>query len=345
MENSNTTTTAAPPTQADPKSTANNIAKGISDRARGRSGNDTQGSQENGSDTKDQKSNATPPADPNAGKEKYVVEGRDIWLTPEQARAYVQKGISFEPRMDQLARLAQEQQQLMRGLITNPGAVLANVAKQNNVPMKDLVQRVLKGNVSDDIKEAVGRWYYEEAVEPLRLSPEELKAREDAKWRQEREEADKTSQQNAIRRENYQKFQQAMTHLKANIAEAMKDSGLPNNDTPLGGEMARLVAEQMRVAWFRREAITPKQAIEHVKRRIKEVQNSFYDSLEPAALVEALGEKNAEKVKNYFLKLVQDNGNRPPVVPNGKPSARNGQRKTLSMDEFHDYLDKRKKEG
>src|SRR5579864_2513887 len=46
--------------------------------------------------------------DPNAGKEKYIVDGKERYLTPEEARAYVQKGLAFEPRMDQLGRLQQE---------------------------------------------------------------------------------------------------------------------------------------------------------------------------------------------------------------------------------------------
>lgn len=290
-------------------------------------------------------------ADPNAGKEKYVVEGKEVWLTPQERTAWIQKGMAFQPRMDQLARLAQEQQQLMRGLITNPGAVLANVAKQNNVPLKDLVQRVLHGNAGDDVKEAVGKWYYENAVEPLQMTPEQLKAREDAKWRQQREIEDKQSQENMIRADNQKKFLAAMGHIKAQIAEAMKDSGLPDNNTPLGTEMAWLTAKVMQLADKRRQPMTPKQAIEIVKQhRIRSVQTAYYETLadkdEDGELIsKELGDKIVAKVKKFLLKQAKGGAPNPPVVGAGKPSGRSGERKTINSDDFHDYLEELKKKG
>src|SRR5260221_165271 len=95
--------------------TAANIVKGIHDRANGKAP---------ATPLNDQKSPANPAAvDPNAGKEKYVVDGKEVWITPEQRSAWVQKGMAFEPKMDQLARLAQEQVQFQRALIEDPGRV------------------------------------------------------------------------------------------------------------------------------------------------------------------------------------------------------------------------------
>lgn len=325
----------------DAHSTANNIVKGITDRTNGKSLAAAQPPI-----TGQQPLATPPPADPNAGKEKYVVEGREVWLTPQERTSWIQKGMAFEPRMDQLARLAQEQQQLTRALIANPLAVLKNIAKRENVPIESLYEKVLDGDWPDSVKEIIGKRYYHNAVEPLNMTPEQLKAREDAKWRQEREQQDKSSQEMAIRRENQMKFQKAMGDIKANIVEAMKESGLPNNDTELGAEMARMVADTMRVAYFKRQNITPKQAIEFVKARIKSVQSAFYDHLDAESLVKELGEANTEKVKKYLLKLVQSNGNNLPAVPNGKkPSARSGARETMNLDQFHDYLSEIKKKG
>lgn len=319
--------------------TAANIVKGIQERTSGKA---PAAAPVNGQQPP---VNPSAPTDPNAGKEKYVVEGKEVWLTPNERTAWIQKGMAFEPKMDQLARLANEQVQFQRALLNDPGKVLAGLAKQANVPMRDLVQRVLKANVSDDIKESVGQWYYENAVEPLKLTPEQLKAREDAKYRTEREEADKQAQENAIRQANLQQVNQAMGTIKAQIAEAMKESGLPSNDTALGAEMAWMVAKTMQLAQRQRRALTPKQAIEHVKTRLKATQVAYYDSLDGENLVKELGESNSEKVKKYFLKLVSQNGNKPPTLPNGKPAVRNGERKTMSMDDFHDQLAELKKQG
>lgn len=326
----------------DSHQTANNIVKGITERSNGKAPAAPPAPINEG-----QKPPVNPTAnDANAGKEKYVVEGREVWLTPDERTKWIQKGMAFEPRMDQLARLQHEQVQLQRALLNDPGKVLANLAVQAKVPMQDLVQRVLKGNASEEVKEAVGKWYYDEAVEPLKLSPEEKKAREDAKWRQEREGQDKLAQEASIRQENQRKFQSAMGDIKAKISEAMKDSGLPDNNTALGAEMARLVADVMRVAYFKRENITPKQAIEYVKKhRIQSVQNSYYAHLKGKALADALGEQVVNEVKTYLLDMAKGNGNPIPVVPIGKQrhAARHGDRETINLDQFHEALEQYKK--
>lgn len=326
-------------TAADPKQTASNIANSINNKLNGKA----PAAQP---PINDQKPPADPVSDPNAGKDKYVVEGREVWLTPEQARSYVQKGLAFDRTSDQLGRLQQEQATFMRALITDPGTVLANISKAHNVPMHDLVQKVLKGNSSDEVKEAIGKWYYENAVEPLKLSPEQLKAREDAKWRADKEAQEKNTAAQSIRQENFAKFQKAMSEIKANISEAMKDSGLPNNDSELGSEMARMVAEQMRVAYFQKRAITPKQAIEFVKKKIRAVNSAYYETLEGQDLVAALGDIVTERVKKHYLKIAQDQGGQPPAVQKGpRAASRNREREVITQDDMHDYLEKRKREG
>lgn len=331
------TVTAPSPTAADPKQTAANLAAAVQNKANGKAA----GTPPSAADQPP----AAPPADPNAGKEKYVVGGKEVWLTPDQARAYVQKGIAFEPRMDQLARLQQEMIQVQRALINDPIGVLKNIAQQKNIPIESLYERILDGDWPDSVKEVIGKKFYRNAVEPLKLTPEQMKARQDSEWRQKREAEDKAAQERAIINENQRKVKQAMGQLSAFINEAMKESGLPSNDTPLGTEMARMVADTMRVARLNRQDITPKQAIEFVKQKIKSVQAAYYDNLEADALVKELGEKNAAKVKKYFLKLAQDAGAKPPAVPNGKPAVRSGERKVMTPDEFRDYLEERKKNG
>lgn len=323
--------TTTPATQADPKQTATNIAKGIQDKAAGKTGADPKA--------------GTPPADPNAGKDKYVVDGKDVWLTPEQAKSYVQKGLAFEPKMDQLARLQQENARFIQALVENPGQILANVAKHNQIPVQSLVEKVLSSNVSDEVKESVGKWFYENAVEPLKLTPEQLKAREDAKWRADREKQDAAAKDQQLKRQEQERVEKAMGELKVFIGEAMKESGLPDNNTPLGVEMARQVADVMRLALKRKQPITPKQAIEYVKKRIKSVQQSFYSHLDDEGLANELGTELTDRLRKYFLKTAKENGGGPPIQPQAKAPARSGRPKTMSMDEFHDYLDNLKKNG
>ncbi len=323
----------------DPKQTVANIVSGIQNKANGKA--------PAAPATPPEKGQQQPPADPSAqqaGKEKYVVEGREVWLTSEQARAYVQKGIAFEPRMDQLARLQQETLQLQRALISDPGKVIANLAKTNNIPLETLVQNVLRGTASESVKEAVGKWYYEDVIEPLKLSPEQLRAREDAKYRETREEQDKRLAADGIRKENYAKFQAVMSQIKTNIAEAMKESGLPDNNSALGVEMAQMVADTMRLANREQRTITPRQAIEYVKNRLRSVNTAYYETLDGKDLVDALGATVSDRIRKHFLKVAQEAG--APIPPKGQRSApRNGERKSMDMDEFHEYLDERKNKG
>lgn len=331
-----TTTAAPPPTdQRNSGSVANNIVKGIQEKSNGKApaaATPTSGQPP-----------ANTTADPNAGKEKYVVNGKEVWLTPDQRTAYIQKGIAFEPKVDQLLHLQRETQAFLNDLKNDPAKILFD--KRLGHTPESVFENIMKSaKISDAIKDKVGQWYYENAVEPLKLTPEQLKAREDAKYRIEREQQDASAKDQAIKQENQRKVEMAMNQIKANISEAMKESGLPSNDSPLGVEMARMVADVMRLANFQRQSITPKQAIELVKTRIKYVQSAWYDHLDEETLVKELGEKNAEKVKKYFLKLVKE-AEKKPVTPGTPRSQERGGRKVIGLDDFHDYLDELKKKG
>lgn len=325
--------TVTPP-QVDPKATANNIVKGIQQKANGKAPT---------APPITEQPSANPSADPNAGKEKYVVEGREVWLTPEQARAYVQKGIAFEPRVDQLARLQHETAAFLETLKTDPLRILTD--KRIGLTPEIVLEKVLKSDkISDQIKESVGHWYYENVVEPMKLSPEELKARENEKKVSKYEQESQQREENRINQENTLRVQNAMNQIRANIAEAMKESGLPSIDTALGSFMARRVADVMRLGYFQRRAVTPKEAIATVKNEMKQVQTAYYDTLDEDQLVKELGEKNAEKVKKYFLKLVKAAEKAVPGNQTMKPARRN-ERATTSLDEFHEYLDQLKRNG
>lgn len=324
--------TPAPTDQRDSKAVAQNLVNGIHNKALGR--------------TQPPETPAgTPPPDPNAGKEKYTVDGKDVWLTPEQARGYVQKGIAFEPKVTQLSHLQNEMGQFLQTLSTDPLKILTD-KRIGMSPEKVLEKIFASGQISEQLKESVGKWYYENVVAPMKMTPEERRAaeleKENAKYRtKEQQAADE-----AIRTENRQKFEAARNQIKAMIGEAMKESGLPNNDSLLGTEMARMVAYELKAAHFRREAITPKQAIEEVKAKMRTVQRAFYDHLDGENLVKELGEANVEKVKQFLLKLVKPPAGGNPLNGNRLPSTlRNGERKTINLDDFHDQLAELKKKG
>lgn len=338
-------TTAAPETNGagspGVKQTTANIVKGIQDKANGKA-------PDNSVDQGNKKAEGQqPPVDPNAGKKKYVVKDdsgtqKEIWLTPEQADAYVQKGISFEPKVSMLSHLKNEMGQFIQTLASDPMKILTD-KRIGLTPEKVLEQIFKTDGISDQMKENVGKWYYENVIAPMKMTPEELKAREDAKWRAERERQDATAKDQAVREENRKKAELAGQQLIGFVREAMKESGLPDIDTPLGNAMARRTIELHRAA---RGAITPKDAIERVKGELKQIQTAWYSHLDGEQLVKELGEENAEKVKKYFLKIVKEAEKK---MPEHKPASTRGNKGertgVISPDDMAEYLAKLKEEN
>lgn len=334
---------------SDPKGPAAGISRGIQDRANGKPTTPAQTQPGRDAIQREDKANADKAAaaakpadqDPNAGKKRYVVEGKEYWLTPEQADSYVSKGIGFEPKVSEIARIRQEMNELHRALLSNPGAVLMNVAKRNNVPISQVVQNVLQGTASDEVKEATGRWYYENVAKRQQMDPKDLQILEqDEKLRAFEDEKKKTYQQ-AVMQENIQRVTSNMNQLRSQIGETLGELGIKNVDTPIAARLVKEIADVMRISYFSRQPCTAKQAADKIRQRVLDFQTQFYDELEPAALIERLGQKNVEKIRAHLLKTVQDaesgtrqNGENRPF----KPKVRN-ERETITPDQMKDYLD------
>ena len=285
------------------------------------------------------KDTAPPPVDPNAGKEKYVIDGQDRWLSPEQARAYVQKGIAFEPKMDQLGRLQHETAALLQTLQTDPARVIYN--DQFGKPHEVLAKLLQSTKVSDELKETLGQWYYQNVIVPSKMSPE---AREAMEWKQKAQEHEAVLSQQAQMRqqaENQARVGQALAVLKSQISEAMTEAGVPL-DAKIAPQLATRVAQVMQAAFYQNRMITPKEAMAAVKREIFGFQKAYYDMLDEDKLVDMLGKENAEKVRKYYLKAVKDAG-AADKKNNFKPAAKREERKTMTPDEFREYLNDLKK--
>lgn len=329
--------TAVAPPQADPGKTAANISKGAQDRSAGRT--PPARGPETPADGDERGKAKAPASDPNAGKKKYVVEGKEIWLSPDQADAYVQKGIAFEPRMSDLARMKQEFVQLQHAMLNDPGRILTNLAKRANVPIQTMVEKVLSGTASDEVKEATGRWYWENVAKRQKMDPKDLQILEQDEKIKALEAQDKKKAEMAVALENRAKVVKALGEVSSQIKETLGELGITNVDSPAAIRLTKEIADVMRVSYFARKPCTAKQAAEVVKARIFDYQKQFYDALDMDKLVETLGKENAEKVRKHFLKAVkeQESGEQKPSSSGRIP--KRDERKTMNMDEFHDYLD------
>lgn len=337
------TATATPPTQADPKQTAANISKAVQDKAAGKSsakGPDRP-------DDADQKGSPKAGAvDPNAGKKKYTIHGKDYWLTPEQADAYVQKGIAFEPRISEIARMKQELERFEQAMLNDPGRILANLAARAKVPVQNLVEKVLSSNASDEVKEATGKWYWENVAKRHKMDPKDLQILEQDEKIKKLEAADKAKADAAIATENRQRVVKALADISGQIKDTLAELGVKNADGALAIRLTKEIADVMRVSYFSRQPCTAKQAADKIRQRVQAYQQQFYDELDGEQLADRLGKGNVEKIRKHLLKVVQDaeKGTRQEATASGKP-ARRDERKTINMDEFHDMLDEMKRTG
>lgn len=320
---------AAIAAEAAKASTAANISKGVAAKAAG---------------SPPVAENAAAPEaiiDPNAGKEKYVVDGKDRWLSPEQAKAYVQKGLSFEPKISELGRLQQETAQFLQTLKDSPEKILFN-PKLGLSPDQVLARIMGSTKVNDQIKDIVGKWYYQNVVEKEAMSPEQREHSEMKSKLAEYEEMNQRQQAEFQQRENDAKVQTALNSIKAQISEAMSEAGVPL-DSKIAPSLARRVAQVMQMAYKQGKSVTPKEAMAKVKAEIHEYQKSYYDMLDEDKLVEQIGKDNAEKVRKYFLKQVKDK--EMAKAPNTTKAAKRDVRKTINSDDFHDYLQELKNKG
>lgn len=311
--------------------TAANIAKGVADKAAGTEKPEVI--------LKNQENGGVEIKDPNVGKDKYVVDGKDVYLTPEQAKAYVQKGLAFEPKISELGRLQHETAAFLEALTNDPGKVIYN--ERFGKPAEVLKKILGSTKVSDEIKDALGQWYYNNVVVPEQMSPEQ---REAAEWKRKAEAHDEMLRQNETSRqeqENNSRVQQALETIKAQISEAMNEAGVPLN-SKIAPQLAKRVAQVMQLGYVNGKVITPKEAMAKVKAEIHEYQRSYYDVLDEDKLVEQLGKENAEKVRKYYLKAVKE-ADKDKKKPNLTPAAKRDERKTMTPDEFRDYLDGLKK--
>lgn len=281
------------------------------------------------------------PVDPNAGKEKYIVDGKERYLSPQEARAYVQKGLAFEPKMSELDRLQKETSLFLDTLKSDPAKILFNPSFGQP---EEILEKIMGSTkVSDRTKSTIGQWYYNNVVAREAMSPEQ-REHLDAKEKLAQYEAQEKQRQNEeLGRENDAKVQQALNQIKAQINEAMSEAGVPL-DSKIAPQLAQRVARVMQLGYVAGKTITPKEAMAKVKAEMSDYQKAYYDMLDEDKLVEQLGKENAEKVRKYYLKAVKEKEEKK-TNKDFAAAPKRDVRKTMTSDEFHDYLAELKQKG
>jgi len=215
---------------------------------------------------------------------------------------------------------------------------LANLGRANEAISEIKLAQQLDP-VSFWVSRDVGRIFYEarqydEALGALREAAE-MKSKLEEYQRQE-----KQRETERLTAEENQRVQQALQTIKAQISEAMTEAGVPL-DSKIAPQLAKRVAQVMQLGYVNGKVITPKEAMARVKQELSEYQKAYYDVLDEDKLVEQLGKENAEKVRKYYLKAVKESEKKD--KKDFKSSPKRDERKTMTPDEFRDYLDGLKK--
>jgi hypothetical protein len=210
-----------------------------------------------------------------ADPEKYTikVDGQLLELNKEEMVKYAQLGRAGQSRMEEAARIKQEAIQLVQMLRTNPEAVLAdpNILGSEDKVI-ELAQKILSRKLEDDQKSP-------EVREKERLQRELEDLRAHMKQEEERRQA-----------AEYERLvQQQEAQLEEQITEAFEASQLPKSPFVL-----KRLADVMITAAENNKDISPKQALNIIKKEMQRDIQQYIDVLPEDALEAYI---SAEKVK------------------------------------------------
>lgn len=251
--------------------------------------------------------------------DKYTikVDGQVLELSKEEMVKYAQLGKAGQARMEEAARIKQEAQQLVDMLRKDPAAVLADpfiLGSEDKVI--ELAQKILSKKLEDEQKSP-------EAKEKERLERELEDLRRKVKEDEEKRQAD----------EYERMIQQQEAQLEEQITEALDSSGLPKSPFVL-----KRLADVMLAAAENDKDISPKQALNIVKREMQKDVREYIEALQEDALEEFISAEKVKKLRQRQLaKLKQEQASAPkPAEVKEVPSAPTEAKKVekMSMKKF-----------
>jgi len=214
--------------------------------------------------------------------DKYMikVDGQVLELSKDELVKYAQLGKAGQARMEEAARIKQEATQLVKMLRENPEAVLADpfvLGSEDKVI--ELAQKILARKLEDEQKSP-------EAREKEKLERELQELREKLKTD---EESRKAEEYNRL-------VAQHEAQLEVHITEAFEVSGLPKSPFVL-----KRLADVMIAAAENEKEISPKQALNIVKKEMQKDIRDYMEALQEDALEEYISEQKIQKLRKRQL--------------------------------------------
>lgn len=212
------------------------------------------------------------------------VDGEVLELSKEEMVKYAQLGKAGQSRMEEAARIKQEALQLVQMLRTDPESVLADpyiLGSEDKVI--ELAQKILSRKLEDEQKspEAKEKEKLERELEDLRR-----KVKDDEEKRQASE---------------YERLiQQQEAQLEEQITDALETSGLPKSPFVL-----KRLADVMLAAAENEKDISPKQALNIVKREMQKDVQEYMNALGEDELETYISEEKVKKLRQRQLAKVK----------------------------------------
>lgn len=205
------------------------------------------------------------------------VDGQVLELSKDEMVKYAQLGKAGQARMEEAARIKTEAMQLVKMLRDNPEAVLADpYVLGSEEKVIELAQKILSKKMEDEQKSP-------EAREKERLEKELEELRQKVKQDEEQRQA----------AEYERMVQQQEAQLEEQITEALETSGLPKSPFVL-----KRLADVMIAAAENEKDISPKQALNIVKREMQKDIREYIDALQEDALEEFISAEKVKKLRN-----------------------------------------------
>jgi hypothetical protein len=223
---------------------------------------------------------------------KIVVDGVEEEVTESQLVSMAQKSKAADKRFNESAQIKKEAAQLVKMLREDPEAVLADPAiLGSSDKVLELAQKILARKIEDEQK-----------------SPEVLRA-EKAERELEQFRKSQKEEQERKQKEDYERMMSEQeSKLEEEIQDAISSSGMPKS--PL---LLKRMADVMISAAENDKDISPKQAMNIVKRELTKDLKEYFDLSPDEVLEELLGDNNIKRLRKRQIAKVK--ASQPQTLP------------------------------
>lgn len=221
------------------------------------------------------------------------VNGKEVQVTESQLITLAQKGYFADQSLKSTRELTAKTQRLIEALKSPEGILEVIKDPTLGISTDDLLERILASDMSDERKERLSKFVYENVVLASKKTPEELekdKKLGDYERLKKQEEARKKAEAD---QQQKQQLDQVYKAVRAEVVKAVKDDkSFPQVEGSMRAVMQKLKVMNANNVPINETSI--KKAVDLVKKDILLHQQAIFDAItDDEALVATFGEERA----------------------------------------------------